>query len=133
MNVKYIIKHASGEEYKEFLSQFLPELAHFIKENGLKKHSYFHVSDEPGNLHIESYQNASNIISEYLNEFHVFDALSDYKFYETGIVKNPIPATNHIEPFLENQVPSLWVYYCCGQYRDIANRFFNMPSAEIEL
>jgi hypothetical protein len=120
---------ASGEEYKEFLSQFLPELVNFIKQNGLEKQSYFHVSDEPSITHLESYKSASSIISEYLHEFPVIDALSDYKFYEEGIVKNPIPATNHIEPFLENKVPNLWTYYCCGQYKDVANRFFNMPSA----
>ena len=57
------------------------------------------------------------------------DALSSYKFYETGAVKNPIPASNHIKTFLENGVPDLWTYTCCGQYREVANRFFNMPSA----
>lgn len=120
---------ASGEEYKGFLSQFLPQLINFIKKNGLEKRSYFHVSDEPSIAHLESYKSASSIISEYLHKFPVIDALSDYKFYEEGVVKNPIPATNHIEPFLENKVPNLWTYYCCGQYKDVANRFFNMPSA----
>jgi hypothetical protein len=120
---------SSGEEYKCFLAQFLPELVHFIKQNGLAKQSYFHVSDEPGISNIETYKSASNIIKEYLWEFPIIDALSDYKFYETGIVKNPIPATNHIEPFLENQVQNLWTYYCCAQYRNVSNRFFNMPSA----
>jgi hypothetical protein len=120
---------AAGEDYKNFLSQFLPQLIRFIKQNGIENCSYFHVSDEPHADHYESYKNASSIINKYIEGFPVIDALSDYRFYETGLVKNPIPATNHLEPFLENNVPNLWTYYCCGQYREVANRFFNMPSA----
>ena len=120
---------AAGEEYKNFLGQFLPELITFINENNLKAKCYFHVSDEPSAQHLDSYKSASDIIKEHVKDFPVIDALSDYAFYETGMVKTPIPATNHIEPFLENKVPNLWTYYCCGQYKKVANRFFNMPSA----
>ena len=87
------------------------------------------MSDEPSVDQIDSYGKASSIVYEHLKDFPIIDALSDYKYYETGLVKNPIPATNHIEPFLENNVPNLWTYYCCGQYKDVSNRFFNMPSA----
>lgn len=120
---------ATGKEYKNFLSEFLPQLVEFIKLNKIEKRSYFHVSDEPSESQLETYKSASDIIKEHLKGFPIIDALSDYKFYETGVVENPIPATNHIEPFLENNVPNLWTYYCCGQYKDVANRFFNMPSA----
>jgi hypothetical protein len=34
---------ATGEDYKNFLSQFLPELVAFIKRNGMEKCTYFHV------------------------------------------------------------------------------------------
>lgn len=120
---------AAGEEYKAFLDQFLPELINFIENHGLKNSSYFHVSDEPFLEHMESYKSASNIMRKYLGDFPIIDALSDYKFYEMGLVKNPIPSTNHIDDFLENNVPNLWTYYCCAQYNKVANRFFNMPSA----
>lgn len=120
---------ASGQPYRTFLGQLLPELVKFIKQHGLEQRSYFHVSDEPGMDHLEAYQSASEILNEHLSEFPVIDALSDYAFYEKGLVKNPIPANNHIEPFLENEVPNLWTYYCCAQYKQVSNRFFNMPSA----
>ena len=58
----------------------------------------------------------------------IFDALSDYKFYESGLVTCPIPSNNHIDIFLENKVPNLWTYYCCSQKYDVANRFMSMPS-----
>lgn len=120
---------ASGEEYRCFLDQFLPELIGFINEHGLQDVSFFHVSDEPSLEHIESYKSASEILDKHLAEFPVIDALSNYEFYEAGLVKHPIPANNHIDAFLENNVPDLWTYYCCSQHKDVSNRFFNMPSA----
>ncbi|RAV20648.1 DUF4091 domain-containing protein [Paenibacillus contaminans] len=119
---------AHGEAYKSFLHQFLPELVSFIDGNGLRDRSYFHVSDEPSMKHLESYRSAYETIKTHLESFPVIDALSDYDFYEKGLVKNPIPANNHIEPFLENDVPNLWTYYCCAQYKQVANRFFAFPS-----
>ena len=120
---------AAGAEYESFLDQFLPVLVSYIKANDLEKCSYFHISDEPSEDHLESYENASRILNKHLADFPIIDALSSYTFYEKGLVKRPIPASNHIEPFLQNKVPDLWTYYCCGQYKQVSNRFFNMPSA----
>jgi Glycoside hydrolase 123, catalytic domain len=120
---------AGGEEYRSFIGQFLPALVSWIKENGLEARSYFHISDEPSIQHLESYEAASRMVREQLKDFPVIDALSDYDFYEKGLVKNPIPANDHIEPFLAHGVEPLWTYYCCGQYKQVANRFFSMPSA----
>ena len=120
---------ASGVDYRSFLNQFLPELVRFIHEQGLKDRVYFHVSDEPSIQDIESYKSASEQLHEHLSAFPIMDALSDYDFYQKGLVKNPIPANNHIEAFLENGVPDLWTYYCCAQNVDVSNRFFAFPSA----
>src|SRR5699024_7450118 len=111
---------AGGKDYKHFLASFFPELIAFIKEHNLAERFYFHVSDEPHIGHLDSYENAHDIIHHYLNEFPIIDALSDYAFYEKGLVKNPIPGTNHIEPFLEHRVPDLWTYYCCSQYKEVS-------------
>ncbi len=120
---------SGGKDYKHFLSLLLPALIEFIKQNNLEKCSFFHISDEPTLEHLETYKNVSLIIEEHLKGFPIIDALSDYEFYRTGVVKNPIPASNHIDSFLENNVPNLWTYYCCSQYHKVSNRFFNMPSA----
>lgn len=120
---------AGGNEYRHFLSQFLPELVQFIKQNSLEKRSYFHVSDEPSMSNMGSYRKARELIEEFLSEFPIMDALSDYAFYEQGLVENPIPANNHIGPFLENNVADLWTYYCYMQYQEVSNRFFVFPSA----
>lgn len=118
---------ASGKEYSEFLSAFLPALTDELKKLDIAKNTYFHISDEPYKDQLESYLAAKATVSEFLSEFKIIDALSDISFYESGAVAHPIPANNHIEPFLEANIPELWTYYCCGQDRDVSNRFLSMP------
>lgn len=120
---------ASGEEYHAFLRQFIPALRDWIEDHGRDDRCYFHVSDEPHASHIEAYGQASRLMNELLPDYPIIDALSDLSFYEEGLVKRPIPASNHIEPFLEAGVEGLWTYYCCSQYKEVSNRFFNLPSA----
>ncbi|OAS15234.1 DUF4091 domain-containing protein [Paenibacillus oryzisoli] len=121
---------AAGEAYAHFLEQFLPELDKVIRRLGIASCSYFHVSDEPTKDHLESYKNASDLVRKLLPpDYPIIDALTNISFYEQGIVQKPIPSNDHIEPFLEAGVPDLWTYYCCVQYKEVSNRFFNMPSA----
>ncbi len=120
---------AYGDEYVGFLSQLLPALVSFFKEREMQSVVYFHVSDEPSGDNPERYLAASALIRKYTgDDFNIIDALSSYTFYETGAVKTPVAATNHIAPFLEHGVKDLWCYYCCGQYKGTANRFMAMPS-----
>ncbi len=120
---------AGGAEYRAFLASFLPELVQFLRLHGLEGRCYFHVSDEPSAEHLEAYRSAASIVHEHLADYPVIDALSDYRFYEQGLVRRPIPALDHLDAFLDQGVPDLWTYYCCAQSRDVSNRFFNMPSA----
>ena len=119
---------STGSRYREFLARFLPLLDELIRRKGIEKRSYFHVSDEPHMDHLEKYREVGDFLRGLLPGYPFIDALSDFEFYRTGAVPHPIPANNHIQEFLENRVPGLWTYYCCGQYRDVSNRFFDMPS-----
>ncbi|MFS0726443.1 DUF4091 domain-containing protein [Paenibacillus sp. 1P07SE] len=120
---------AAGPEYAGFLEQLLPELTRLLDEHGLRERSCFHLSDEPSAQHLYSYRAAAAVALKHLEGFTVLDALSDYSFYEQGLVRKPVPAVDHLDAFLERGVPDLWTYYCCAQSREVANRFFNMPSA----
>ena len=118
----------SSKEYDDFLRQFSKKLIEVIDEEGIHEKCFFHVSDEPSNSHLKTYKRRAKLIAECFPGFRVVDALSDYAFYETGAVKNPIPAENDIEPFVGN-VPELWTYYCCAQGSEhVPNRFVSMPS-----
>lgn len=119
---------AASKKYTEFLTAFAKALNLFIDENGLKERCFFHVSDEPNLLQYNVYKKRSLLVEDLFPDFPVIDALSDFKFYNKGAVKIPIPANNHIEPFI-GKVPELWTYYCCGQHKNyVSNRFFAMPS-----
>ena len=69
------------------------------------------------------------ILRRHLNGFPIIDALSDYELYSEGAVQNPVPSSDHIEPFIANGVKPLWTYYCVAQNKKVPNRFFHMASA----
>lgn len=118
---------ADSIEYAEFLSAFIPQLIKVIRSLGIEKSTFFHISDEPNEDQIESYSMAKSAVAPLLEDFPIIDALSDYSFYESGIINNPIPCTNDIESFIEKGFPHPWTYYCCGQGGKLSNRFFGMP------
>ena len=118
-----------SDEYVGFLRAFLTALVAKIRELGIEKRCFFHISDEPGFDHLERYRAVKAAIADIIADFPIMDALSSFEFYKTGAVANPIPASNHIDPFLEAKVPGLWTYYCCSQGVDVSNRFLAMPSS----
>ena len=120
---------AVGGEYTRFLSQYLPTLTDKLREWGVAEKTYFHISDEPSVAHLNDYVAAKNSVKAYLDGFVIIDALSSYEFYKSGAVEKPIPSNDHIQTFIDNNVPGLWTYYCTGQYLNVSNRFFALPSA----
>jgi len=122
--------HTAGNsaEYTNFVGQFLKAADEYIKANGLQDSVYLHISDEPGMWCIDTYKAASDAIKAANLSYPVLDALSDYEFYKHGLVNRPVSSTSHITDFLTHNVPNLWAYYCCAQYKDgLSNRFINMP------
>ncbi|MDD6261967.1 MAG: DUF4091 domain-containing protein [Clostridiales bacterium] len=121
---------ALGEDYREFLSCFLPALAGALKEWGVEKRCRFHISDEPHGDQLPHYIAVRDQAREYLPGFEFMDALSQYDFYAGGAVDRPVVSSDSgdLPRFIENKVPDLWIYYCCGQAVDVSNRFIAMPS-----
>ena len=119
---------ATSEEYVTFLRTFIKEFLAHMKKNGNDKRCFFHISDEPQIDHLDYYRAAKKSVEDLLDGYVIMDALSDYDFFEKGIVNVPIPSNDHIKPFIENNVPNLWTYYCCGQCVGVSNRLIAMPS-----
>jgi len=115
-------------EYKNFLSQFLPALIDFAKEQGIKERLYFHISDEPNEKHLDAYRFAHDLIVPLIDGCPTMDALSNYAFYEKGLVPVPVTSIADLAPFLENKVENQWGYYCCSHFDAVSNRFMAMPS-----
>lgn len=120
----------ASEEYTSFLNAFLPKLIAFLKSENILKKSFFHISDEPNGSeeHKKRYGAAKRVLVRYIQEDRLFDATEEYGYYEAGIIKRPIVATNHIKKFTESGMPRLWAYYCMAQRKNVANRFLAQPS-----
>lgn len=125
---------AAGEEYGAFLRALIPALLAFLREkDGWDKRCFFHISDEPNEEHLAQYAAARAQVTALLRGYPIMDALSNYEFYERGVVDIPVAATDHIEPFLAHGVKGLWCYYCVGQSKKVSNRFVAMPSARTRI
>lgn len=118
---------ATGSEYIGFLKELLPAVKSKLDEFGYQNHYFFHISDEPGEKHLESYLAARNAVWPLICDHPVRDALSHYEFYERGVVTRPIPTVKTADQFVEHGVPDLWVYYCCSPGSVCSNRFIAMP------
>lgn len=120
---------AFGEDYKEFLTQLLPALTSFLDSLELQDKVYFHISDEPHIGDLEHYEALSRFVRSLIKHYPTMDALSNFEFYRSGAVMNPVPSNDVVSVFLENEVKDLWTYYCCAQTGSyVSNRFFYMPS-----
>lgn len=113
--------------YLGFLSVLLPALKALLERRGLLERTFFHISDEP-DLNSEHYQTSQGTVRRLLEGCTIVEAVSDYGYYERGLVDIPVCGINYIEPFLERRPPKLWSYYCCAQTKEVPNRFISMPS-----
>lgn len=120
---------ADSDEYVYFIKSYISALKEFIEKIGVGKRMFFHVSDEPENQHLESYRKAKEILSGILKGYKMFDALSSYKFYESGLVETPVVVTTSIDKFI-GKADDLWAYYTGGaSWGGYSNRLISMPNA----
>ncbi len=120
---------AAGEDYRAFLAQYLTAFSEFAHEMGIRERMVFHISDEPSAAQEEHYRAAVEGVRPYLEGCVIADALSDYRYYESGLVKTPIAALNHVDAFL-GKCDDLWVYYTGGPYmKNCSNRLISNTPA----
>jgi hypothetical protein len=64
-----------------------------------------------------------------LADYPISAARSDFEFYQSGAIRKPIPAMKHSTPFLEANIPGLWLYYCTAGGNNIGttDRLLAMP------
>ena len=114
--------------YRDFLTQFIPLLLKTLKKLGIDKVSYFHLTDEPNDKHIEKYSELRSFTKALIGDMPTMDAMSHYEFYEQGLVDVPVPEIDAFPAFKAHNVKKMFVYNCCnpssGYY---SNRFMAMP------
>lgn len=119
---------ATDPSYRALLEQLLPALHDFLEQHWSDGKVIFHISDEPREEMLPTYAAAKNVVADLLEGHLVVDALSHYELVRAGAVDVPVIATDAVRPFLEAGQDPLWVYYCVGQNKDVANRFIGLPS-----
>ncbi len=119
--------------YIAFLKQYVAAVTAEVRALGIERQTYYHISDEPNTYTMETYQTAADILRPLLGASKTLDALSDYAFYERGLVECPVTSVAHIAEFLKHNVPEQWVYYCCGPQTVFPNSFMAMPSARVRI
>ena len=124
---------ADSEEYVTFLKQYIQAISSELEKEGISEYTYFHISDEPKLETIDTYKRASEIIRPLIPKSKTFDALSNYDFYEKGLIECPVTSVSHIHEFLEHVIENQWAYYCCGPREIYPNSFMAMPSYRVRI
>ncbi len=120
---------AAGEEYIGFLRAYLKALRPFLRKKGLEQRVLFHLSDEPGEDCFPQYKAVHDGIADLLEGCVVGDALSDVRYFDSGLVRTPIAMTSHADQFV-GRSDDIWVYYIGGNVNDgMSNRLIQMPRA----
>lgn len=119
---------SEGERYSKFLSRFLPAVYDYFSGKGLIEKTFFHLSDEPNEKHIEKYARLYSLVKKYIPDSVTMDALSEYDFYDKGIVDLPVVNENYTLKFKQNKIKHL-TYFCCTECTNYdINRFLAMPA-----
>ena len=120
---------SDSKEYQEFLLSFLPELVNVLKEEGVQEKCYFHLTDEPSEAHLEVYEKCRKLVKGSIGDMPTMDAISEYAFYEKGLIDVPVPIISSYHNFEKANIKELFVYNCCfpttGYY---SGRFIMFPS-----
>ena len=124
---------ADSKEYMTFLKQYISAISDALKEADIAEQTYFHISDEPTPDNMDTYQRASEIIRPLIGNSKTFDALSNYDFYEKGLVECPVTCINHMNDFLGKNISNQWTYYCCEPQTIYPNSFLALPSARVRI
>ena len=119
--------------YTEFLKQYIKAVSDRLAYHGVQENTYFHISDEPSLDKIDAYKAASEIIRPLIGKAHTMDALSNYDFYEQGLVECPVTPVHHINEFLKHKVDNQWTYYCVGPQYGFINSFIGTPGWRLRI
>jgi hypothetical protein len=123
---------ATGEVFKRYMDQFIPEFKQFMKEEGILDRSLFHICDEPSDRpdDIANYKRAREFLKQIDPSVKVMDAILGSEYVYQGLTDYPVPQASRAVEFLKKGIPH-WAYYCTSPTGPYMNRFFDTPLAKI--
>ena len=123
---------ATSPDFRNFLSQLLPELHRFLLEENILENSFFHVSDEPYKNDIPAYRAAREMLRELAPWMQVMDATSDTEIAQDNLMDIAIPEISSWHKFKAANIDS-WCYFCCYPRGTFLNRFMDTPLAKLRM
>lgn len=124
---------ATGPVYRDFLRQFLPAFARFLRRGNLMDRSFFHLSDEPHDAEQQAnYRAARELLRELAPWMRVMDALSDATFARQKLVDTPVCTISGVDEFIGQGMP-VWCYFCCQPRERYLNRMLDDSLAKIRM
>lgn len=119
---------SDGAAYTAFLQALLPALSQKLTAWGYKGRCWFHISDEPQKPeHYIYYLKASALIRACLPGWPVMDTVGSMEFYQTKSVDCAIAGSDVYDEIAAAGATGLWAYYCCAQYKNVANHYLACP------
>lgn len=124
---------ATSETYRQFLSQLLPELCKFLRDERIQSKSLFHISDEPnGDEAKANYLAAKQMVLSLAPGLKFCDAVSHLDFGKEKIIDIPVPIITTALDFLDAGL-ECWCYYCCGPREDYLQHLIDTPLAKVAM
>ena len=124
---------ATGELYRKFLEQFIPQFKTFLEDEGVLDKSLFHCADEPdGDVQMADYRKARALLKELAPWMKVMDAMSDPRFATEKLSDMPVPSIATAPAFTAAGCPA-WTYFCCGPREKFLQRLLDTPLAKIRM
>ena len=124
---------ATSDTYRAFLSQLLPELEKFLREEKILKKSFFHISDEPhGDEARANYKAANDMVHSIAPWMRSIDAVSQIEFGREKVIDIPVPSVSTALDFHKEGIES-WCYYCCGPRGEYIQHLLDTPLAKVAM
>ena len=127
----------TSEEYKLFLSQFLPALVKHLRAKGWLDCYLQHLTDEPIPENAESYKKAASYIRQYAPKLKIIDASMCDQI--AGAIDIWVPQPSELDPKMEffkarqKAGDQVWIYTCLSPKGKYMNRFIDYPLLDVRL
>ena len=106
---------AHGEEYKIFLKEYVSALKKELEKLQIGENIIYHISDEPSESALDAFGKAAGYFHSLIGDSECIDALSEIRFYNSGLVRTPAVALDRADDFY-NAGADMMLYYTGGYY-----------------
>ncbi len=127
----------TSEEYKLFLSQFLPALQKHLEQKGWLGHYVQHIADEPIPINADNYKKVAGYIRQFAPKIRIIDACMCSQL--AGAIDIWVPQPQHfgseMKFFQDRQKAGdeVWFYTCLSPKGQYMNRFIDYPLIDVRL